>query len=102
MYGQRLNHAVSPDEFMKKLWQFVGRPPGFRVRCGLTVVGAAFFFSPVKVTSLESKPQDLCQRSILHALNSDRAVVCVAVCAHGIAVLIPTSSLKNPVAGGQL
>lgn len=38
----------------------------------------------------------------LHASNSDTTVVCVEVCAQGIAVLIPTSSLKSPVSGGQL
>lgn len=44
LHGQRLTHAVSPDEFMRMLWQFAERPPGFQRRCGLTVVRAVLFF----------------------------------------------------------
>ena len=81
LYGRRLTHAVSSEEFMKKLWQFVGRPPGFRMRCGQTAAGAAFFSPPRKVTSLGKKPQDFCQNSILHSWTRDAAAVCVDVCA---------------------
>lgn len=71
------------------------------MRCGLTVVGAAFF-PPHTSNHLGKKPQDLCQNSVLHSLNRDAAAVCVDVCVHRITAFIPTSSLKNPVAGGQL